>query len=392
MSKSSGKMHKGIKALIIIGIVIVTLIVGYFVAVYSDIPFIKKWRTIYIETAMSTLSHQWLATELLPADKIDEVMQEAEKQQQQATVDESIVVIPRRAKIWLGHPLGLSEEQKQNSEILKGYPEIDHETLPQNISYENVVLTEENNIKTIHGDDVYLIDTENGITIVNITGEGFVGKLAIIKDPSRVKLATTSKSYEGETVAKIAKNYNAVLAINASGFVDPNGTGNGGQPIGLVKSFGTLHQDEIGGWYWIKAGFDDDDNFRIGTNVKVSTLRDACQFNPALIANGEQKIFGSAGIGIHPRSAIGQTADKEVVFLIIDGRQIGYSIGATVGDVAEIMLKYGVVNAINLDGGASAAMVYKGETITIPSEWDGPHKNPDGRRVPDAWIVTPIED
>ena len=46
----------------------------YVFLVYSNIPFIEKWRTIYIETAMGTMTHQWLATAFLPGDVIDSVM------------------------------------------------------------------------------------------------------------------------------------------------------------------------------------------------------------------------------------------------------------------------------------------------------------------------------
>ena len=38
----------------------------YCIAVFSNIPFIKKWRDIYIETAMGTMTHQWLATMFIP--------------------------------------------------------------------------------------------------------------------------------------------------------------------------------------------------------------------------------------------------------------------------------------------------------------------------------------
>ena len=46
----------------------------YLIAVFSPNAFITKWRTIYIETAMSTKSHQWLATAFIPRSIIDEVV------------------------------------------------------------------------------------------------------------------------------------------------------------------------------------------------------------------------------------------------------------------------------------------------------------------------------
>ena len=41
---------------------------------YTDNRFVTKWRNIYIETAMSTMSHQWLATSFIPQEIIDEVV------------------------------------------------------------------------------------------------------------------------------------------------------------------------------------------------------------------------------------------------------------------------------------------------------------------------------
>ena len=45
----------------------------YCLCVFSNIPFIEKWRTIYIETALMTRTHQWLATAFIPKSVVDEV-------------------------------------------------------------------------------------------------------------------------------------------------------------------------------------------------------------------------------------------------------------------------------------------------------------------------------
>lgn len=61
-------------------------------------------------------------------------------------------------------------------------------------------------------------------------------------------------------------------------------------------------------------------------------------FGPPLIMNGKKVIrSGDGGWGISPRSAIGQKKDGTIMFLVIDGRQPGYSIGATLVDVQNIM-------------------------------------------------------
>ena len=75
----------------------------------------------------------------------------------------------------------------------------------------------------------------------------------------------------------------------------------------------------------------------------------------------------------------------EVLLLIVDGRAPGYSIGATMQEIAELMLDYNVYQAINLDGGSSSIMYYNGRIITKPSAGD--KKN--GRLLPNGFIVRP---
>ncbi len=376
---------KSLKKLILLPIVVLIITIGYLIAVYSNNTFIKKWRTIYIETAMSTMTHQWLATAFIPKPVIDEVMESNIKIQEENKVEANVVVKPWHTEIWIGYPTGLTDEQIAERDFKNKYTEIDFNTLPENIEYNNLVLDEEacKGIKTINGDELYTIDTVNGITIIKIAGDGYVGKLAIIKDPSMVSLAEAKLSYKGQRVVDIANDVDAVLALNASGFVDPNGQGNGGTPVGLVISNNTLKVKPITGGYWFNAGFDKENNLRIGTKIDIEELRDAVQFKPALLIDGEKKVKGSAGWGIQPRTIIAQSSDKQVMFLAIDGRKPGYSIGATVGECADILLSYGATQAINLDGGASTALVYKGKTINKPATYSA-----DGRMVPNAWVVT----
>lgn len=57
------------------------------------------------------------------------------------------------------------------------------------------------------------------------------------------------------------------------------------------------------------------------SNTLPDGARDAMQFSPALVVNGEQLISGSSGWGLQPRSVIGQTKDGEMLLAIVDGRQ-----------------------------------------------------------------------
>ena len=75
------KMSKKQKIVIWIVSILLFLVLGYCTAVFSNIPFIKKWRGIYIETAMTTGKHQWLATAFIPGYIVDDVMDAAKKGQ-----------------------------------------------------------------------------------------------------------------------------------------------------------------------------------------------------------------------------------------------------------------------------------------------------------------------
>lgn len=63
----------------------------------------------------------------------------------------------------------------------------------------------------------------------------------------------------------------------------------------------------------------------------------------------------------HPRTAVGVSKDgRYLIWLTVDGRQEGYSMGATLGEVADWLRRFGAHDGLNLDGGGSTAMVMAG--------------------------------
>ena len=71
--------------------------------------------------------------------------------------------------------------------------------------------------------------------------------------------------------------------------------------------------------------------------------------------------------GCHPRLALGLTADRRtLVVLAVDGRQPGYSEGATMGDLRAILRGEGVTDAVNMDGGGSTSLVVWDEKNACP--------------------------
>ncbi len=79
-----------------------------------------------------------------------------------------------------------------------------------------------------------------------------------------------------------------------------------------------------------------------------------------------------------PRNSIGVKADGSVMTMLIDGRQAPYSVGMSLWDMGEILLKAGCVDALYLDGGGSAtyATVREGtdEMVVRNSPSDGPER------------------
>lgn len=69
----------------------------------------------------------------------------------------------------------------------------------------------------------------------------------------------------------------------------------------------------------------------------------------------------------HPRTAIGLTAKREVLMVVVDGRQ-ETSVGVTFDELADIMLELGAVEAMALDGGGSSELLVKGDIANSLSD------------------------
>jgi exopolysaccharide biosynthesis protein len=402
-SSAPKKTRRG-RRLLTAGIIIIALGAVYLTAMFSDIPFVKKWREIYIETAMDTYSHKWLATAFIPKSVIDEVInkKEAYINGQQSLESSWVRLNELPYLIYQGvytPPLDVGGLTGEKLLFYKRFTVLDPKSLEQYLAvhpdlvtggYGKLLINETDAPeadrselpKTVHGDPVLVIDSENGIVIAEVKGEGYVGKLALVSNPAQVHVGVSKYlGSSGQTVETIAKNNNAILAVNASGFADPEWKGNGGLVVGLLIKDGVILNKPYGHGY-LNIGFARDDRLYIGVPVQEADYRDAVEFMPALIINGKNVTDGSTGFGIQPRTAIGQAADGTVMFLTVDGRQVGYSLGCTVGDCADVLAKYGALQASNLDGGSSTIMVYRGEVINKPSSTTSI-----GRLLPDAFIV-----
>jgi hypothetical protein len=99
---------------------------------------------------------------------------------------------------------------------------------------------------------------------------------------------------------------------------------------------------------------------------------------PLLVRAGRNFVAEQAGIvatfgpARHPRTAVGWSADPPRLFwVVVDGRQAGYSAGMTLDELAALMLRLGAREALNLDGGGSSALVVRGMVRNRPSDATG---------------------
>ena len=215
-------------------------------------------------------------------------------------------------------------------------------------------------------DEWGLVDEDgDGIIIDTVKGEGFSGYMMVVLDPSRVIMASKPESFghRGYTVAQMVEEFDAVAGINAGGFYDPNGQGNGSIPDTMVIYNGQVYYPEFGSANGF-VGLDSNHIMHVGrftaSQAKDKNIRYGVGFGPVLIANGDA--VSNVASGVNPRTGIGQRSDGAILMLVIDGRQVT-SLGATYQDMTEIFLSYGAVNACNLDGGSSSMMWYQGGYI-----------------------------
>lgn len=291
-------------------------------------PF-KTIREELVNTAMTTLSHQYIATWFLSDAEINRIMVKNKIQ---------------------------DEDKKSDVEAVTVF-------------------------------DSHVEKKESQVEFINISNDKVKGYILLVKNPSMVRVASTNKiGGQGMKLLDIVKQENAIGGINAGGFADEGGHGTGGIPIGLLMQDGKVIYGNEAERYSI-IGFNEDSVLVLGKytieEAKEKRIRDAVSFGPYLVVNGEPLIKGDSngGWGLAPRTAIGQRKDGTVIMLVIDGRQLD-SVGASLKDVQDIMLKYGAYNAANLDGGSSTTMVYENTIINSPSSIHGP------RFLPSAFIIT----
>jgi hypothetical protein len=101
-------------------------------------------------------------------------------------------------------------------------------------------------------------------------------------------------------------------------------------------------------------------NNKASMNALIGKVYNAVSGFPLVLWNG--KIIEGLGNDVDPRTAVGlNRAGNKLIIVIVDGRQPGYSEGATYTELAQILLDHKAWSGMNLDGGGSSTLVIEGE-------------------------------
>ena len=172
---------------------------------------------------------------------------------------------------------------------------------------------------------------------------------------------------DGQTASQFLTTYDPQVAVNAHFFLpccDPSFpiVGTAKELRGLAISEGTTvsPNDDLtifGSEAWLLL-IESDNQARIASASmpgELSGVFNAVTGAPMILSNGSPT--GLEG-GVHPRTAAGISQDdRYLLMLAIDGRQPGFSDGATLAETANWLLQFGAFHGLNLDGGGSTTMV-----------------------------------
>lgn len=207
-----------------------------FIFLFFKTSLFQKYKELWVETAMSTMNHQFLATWFLSEDEINKILKKSEVQNNENSNSDNITIS--------------NEKEKNKKEI----------------------------------------------SLEKITGKNYVGFVMTIPDASKVKLVDGRKSSRGSKLSEIVASNNAIAGINAGGFSDDGGVGAGNLLNTATIMNKTLQYGNKTSRYSF-IGLSSDSKLVLGKYIYQEALNhkieSAIEFGPYLIVNGKNQISNS---------------------------------------------------------------------------------------------------
>ena len=372
----NGQVKRGIKSrivslLICVGLFAVAFAIGFYILIISGLfPSItNQW----VCTAWGTMHHRYLATWFFSQETIDEIIESERVDDTGFETDVEQIVIPE-------------------NDVSEKDTETENDPLPEQEKEEEI----EAPVIVVPYEEEGYTKLETGLYLKEVSGNGWQGFLMLSDDPTRGKVEDTRRQMVcGQKVSTMINNAGAVAGINGGGFTDgPNYDSNGGTPSGVVIENGVLvyPQDPalIENKTYNMVGMNSDGVLVLRQCTPSWAMQNdivsAVSFSPYIIVNGKGLVREgtTGGWGIAPRTAIGQRQTGEIIFMVVDGRQPGYSSGCDLLPLQETLLAEKCHNAAMMDGGSSTVMIYNNEFINRPSLGFE-------RYINNCWVVLPAE-
>lgn len=252
-------------------------------------------------------------------------------------------------------------------------------------------------IETVLSDT--LIELHPGVDQASLHYKGQDGRLitlyVVAADLTNQKIAVRaatpndSPEFSRQVVSEIARfadalNNRVLAAVNGDFFVNSI-------PQGVVVKKGQIIKSDSrsdAGYFGI---------FKNGTpvisgydhfQVNKENIQEALGGYHMLIKSGAKVQQGDTSV--EPRTIVGYTGSNMVYFVVIDGRQTGYSLGMSFAQASDLLAALEVKEGINLDGGGSSTLVVKDFTT---GSWKVQNRPSDGseRAVANGWTIVSTE-
>ena len=199
------------------------------------------------------------------------------------------------------------------------------------------------------------------VVIIDLKKSGI--KTLVTPGKSRVEYPLNAR-----TTSQFLEEFNVQLAINGDGFTpwQSNGLhdyyphpGDPVAPIGFASSKGKIYSQNTDSEPVLYLSPTNQAHF----NTAVGKIFNAISGNIMLVEKGKMSPYLKTDLPDEhnqpqPRTAVGLDKNgKKLTIVIVDGRQPGYSQGATLLELAGVLLEFNVHNGMNLDGGGSSTLV-----------------------------------
>lgn len=225
------------KLIIFLKVLIIFIILAMiFMYLFFKTSLFQKYKELWVETAMSTMNHQFLAKWFLSDDEIEEILKKLEVQNNENSKSDHVII---------------QEAPKQE---------------------------------------------EKNITVEKITGKNYVGYVMTIPNAPQVKLVDGRKSSRGSKLSELVKSKDAIGGINAGGFADDGGVGSGNVLNTATIMNKTLQYGNKNTRYSF-IGLSSDSKLVLGKYTYQEAINQniesAIEFGPYLIVNGKNQITNS---------------------------------------------------------------------------------------------------